>query len=116
MDWVQRFNVLIPTFTIAPVTYYAPEAEEAYTDQAAFGSLFIKRATDFRHENELRALAYRTNLGTGIDISVKAEVLIDHLFLSPELPRWAVSETCALGMSDGDNERFHYFNAAEVKT
>jgi len=75
--------------TIAPVTYFPPTEEDEYTFEASLGSLFIKR-DPFGHERELRALAYRVNIGGGVDIPVKVEVLIERLALSPELPDWAV--------------------------
>jgi hypothetical protein len=75
--------------TIAPVTYFAPEEKEKYIDEAFYGSLFIKH-DPFRHERELRALAYRVNVGCGVDIPVNLESLIERLVLSPELKDWAV--------------------------
>ena len=55
--------------TIVPVTYFAPEEEEKYIDEAFYGSLFIKH-DPFRHEKELRALAYRVNVGGGNELGV----------------------------------------------
>jgi hypothetical protein len=75
--------------TIAPVTYFSPAEEGKYTREAFPGPLFIKH-DPFRHERELRALAYRVNIGGGVDIPVMVEVLIERLALSPELPDWAV--------------------------
>jgi protease PrsW len=42
------------------------------------------------HEKELRALAYRVNVGGGVDIPVNLESLMERLVLSPELKDWAV--------------------------
>jgi hypothetical protein len=75
---------------MARVTYYEPHDEQRYIDDAYFGSLFIKHAERFRHEKELRAVAYRTNDGRGVNIPVESSVLIESLVLSPELPDWAV--------------------------
>jgi hypothetical protein len=75
---------------MARVTYYEPHEEERYIDAAYFGSLFIKRAERFRHEKELRALAYWTNDGRGVNIPVPSNVLIESLVLSPDLPDWGV--------------------------
>jgi hypothetical protein len=55
--------------TISPVTYFAPEDEQKYVNEAFYGSLYIKR-DPFRHEKELRALAFRVNAGHGLDIPV----------------------------------------------
>jgi hypothetical protein len=74
---------------IAPVSYFAPEDEERYVDEAFYGSLFIKR-DPYRHEKELRAVAYRPNVGHGIDEPVIVDILIERLVLSPELKDWAV--------------------------
>jgi hypothetical protein len=74
---------------IGRVTYYGPDEFERYIDHAIYGSLFNK-LDPLRSENELRALAYRTNSGAGIDIPVDAEILIERLLLSPELAAWAV--------------------------
>ena len=51
---------------------------------------FIKHAEGFRHEKELRAVAYRTNDGRGVNIPVASNVLIESLVLSPDLPDLAV--------------------------
>jgi hypothetical protein len=75
---------------MARVTYYEPHEEERYIDDAYFGSLFIKHAEGFRHEKELRAVAYRTNDGRGVNIPVASNVLIESLVLSPDLPDWAM--------------------------
>jgi hypothetical protein len=75
--------------TIGPVTYFRPDEEEKYVDEVFYGSLFIKH-DPFRHEKELRALAYRVNIGCGVDICVNLEALIERLVLSPELKDWAV--------------------------
>jgi hypothetical protein len=75
---------------MARVTYYEPHEEERYIDEAYFGSLFIKHAERFRHEKELRAVAYRTNDGRGVNVPVASIVLIESLVLSPDLPDWAV--------------------------
>jgi len=75
---------------MARVTYYEPHEEERYVDDAYLGSLFIKHAEGFRHEKELRAVAYRTNDGRGVNIPVASNVLIESLVLSPDLPDWAV--------------------------
>jgi hypothetical protein len=75
--------------TIGPVTYFAPEEEDKYTRETFYGSLYIKHKP-FQYQRELRALAYRVNIGGGVDIPVKVEVLIERLALSPELPDWAV--------------------------
>jgi hypothetical protein len=75
---------------MARVTYYEPHEEELYVDDAYLGSLFIKHAEGFRHEKELRAVAYRTNDGRGVNIPVASNVLIESLVLSPDLPDWAV--------------------------
>jgi len=75
--------------TIGPVTYFAPEDEDKYVNEAFYGSLHIKR-DPFRHEKELRALAFRVNAGYGVDIPVDLEILIERLVLSPELKDWAV--------------------------
>jgi len=75
---------------MARVTYYEPHEEERYIDEAYFGSLFIKHAERFRHEKELRAVAYRTNDGCGVNIPVASNVLIQSLVLSPDLSDWAV--------------------------
>jgi hypothetical protein len=74
---------------VGPVTYFAPDEEERYVDEALFGSLFIKH-DPFRHEKELRAVAYRANLGTGVDEPVNLDMLIGRLVLSPEMKDWAV--------------------------
>ena len=86
--------------TIGPVTYFAPEEEEEYIDEAFYGSLFIKHdftidqrtgePIEFWHERELRALAYRVNVGYGVDIPINLESLIQRLVLSPELKDWAI--------------------------
>jgi hypothetical protein len=60
-----------------------------YNDDACLGSLFIKHAEGFHREKELRALAYRTNDGRGVNIPVASKVLIESLALSPDLPDWA---------------------------
>lgn len=75
---------------MARVTYYEPEEEERYIDDAYFGSLFIKHAEGFRDEKELRAVAHRTNDGGGVNIPVASKVLIESLVLSPALPDWAL--------------------------
>ena len=75
--------------TVSPVRYFGPDVEEAYSSQAFFGSLYIKH-DQFRHEKECRALAYRVNIGRGVDISAKVDDLIERLVLSPELRDWAV--------------------------
>lgn len=75
--------------TISPVTYFDPDEEDKYVSEALYGSLYIKR-DPFRHERELRALVYRTNIGCGVDVPVDLEVLIERLVLSPELKDWAV--------------------------
>jgi hypothetical protein len=75
--------------TIGPVTYFSPEDEDKYVNEALYGSLYIKR-DPFRHEKELRALAFRVNAGQGVDIPVDVESLIERLVLSPELKDWAV--------------------------
>jgi len=74
---------------IAPVRYFSPDEVERYTDYASYGDLFIKHDR-YAVEKELRALAFRLNLGVGVDIPVDLERLIDHLVLSPELQDWAV--------------------------
>lgn len=74
---------------MVPVEYFGPDEQEEYTDQAFYGSLFIKHGR-YRKEKELRALAYRVNPGTGVEIPVEVDVLIERLLLSPELPDWAV--------------------------
>ena len=71
---------------MARVTYYEPEEEERYIDDAYFGSLFIKHAEGFRDEKELRAVAHRTNDGGGVNIPVASKVLIESRVLSPALP------------------------------
>lgn len=75
--------------TIGPVTYFVPEDEEKYVNEAFYGSLYIKR-DPFRHEKELRALTFGVNAGHGVDIAADAETLIERLVLSPELKDWAV--------------------------
>ena len=75
--------------TIGVVTYFAPEEEDKYTREAFYGLLYIKRKP-FQYQRELRALAYRVNVGGGVDIPVKVEALIERLALSPELRDWAV--------------------------
>lgn len=75
--------------TIGQVTYFAPEDEEGYVNEAFYGSLYIKR-DPWRHEKELRALTFRVNAGLGVDIPVDVDVLIERLVLSPELKYWAV--------------------------
>jgi len=75
---------------MAGVTYYEPHEEERYIDDAYFGSLFIKHAEGFRHEKELRAVAYQTNDGGGVNIPVASKVLIESLVLSPDLLDWAL--------------------------
>jgi hypothetical protein len=75
--------------TVSPVRYFGPDEEEAYSSQAFFGSLYIKH-DQFRHEKECRALAYRVNIGRGVDIPAKVDDLIERLVLSPELRDWAV--------------------------
>jgi hypothetical protein len=75
--------------TIGPVTYFAPEDEDKYVNEALYGSLYIKR-DPFRREKELRALTYRVNIGCGVDVPVDVEILIERLVLSPELKDWAV--------------------------
>jgi hypothetical protein len=75
---------------MARVTYYEPHEEELYVDDAYLGSLFIKHAERFRSEKELRALAYRTNDGRGVNIRVASNALVESLFVSPDLPDWAV--------------------------
>jgi hypothetical protein len=74
---------------IIPVNYFAPDEEEQYISEASYGSLFIKHG-QYRHERELRAVAYRTNPGCGVDIPVNLEALIGRIVLSPELRDWAV--------------------------
>jgi hypothetical protein len=94
---------------IIPVSYFAPEEEEQYTSEASYGSLFIKH-DQYRPERELRAVAYRTNVGCGVDISVNLEVLIGRIVLSPELKDWAapvVTETI---------RRFGFAGAVEKST
>jgi hypothetical protein len=54
-----------------------------------YGSLFIKREP-YRHEKELRAVAYGPNVGYGPDEPVVIDTLIERLVLSPELKDWAV--------------------------
>jgi hypothetical protein len=71
------------------VTYFSQDEEERYVDEVFYGSLFIKH-DPFRHERELRAVAYRTNLGTGVDKAVNLDTLIGRLVLSPDLKDWAV--------------------------
>ena len=75
--------------TIGQVTYFAREEEERYIDEMFYGSLFVKH-DPFRHEKELRALAFQVNIGCGVDIPVDREILIERLVLSPELRDWAV--------------------------
>ena len=75
---------------MARVTYYEPHEEDQYIDDACLGSLFEKHAERFCHEKELRAVAYRTNDGRGVNIPVALNVLIESLVLSPDLPDWAV--------------------------
>ena len=94
---------------IIPVTYFAPEEEEQYTSEASYGSLFIKH-DQYRHERELRSVAYRTNVGFGVDIPVNLDVLIGRIVLSPELRDWAVpvlTETI---------RRFNFGGAVEKST
>jgi hypothetical protein len=75
--------------TIGPVTYFAPEEEEKYVNEAFYGSLYVKR-DPFRHEKEVRALTVRVNAGHGVDVPLDVEILIERLLLSPELKDWAV--------------------------
>jgi hypothetical protein len=74
---------------VSPVRYFGPNEEEAYSNEAFYGSLYIKN-DKFRHEKECRALAYRVNMGSGFDIPAKVDDLIERLVLSPELRDWAV--------------------------
>ena len=74
---------------VSPVRYFGPDEEEAFSSEAFFGSLYIKH-DKFRHEKECRALAYRVNIGSGVDIPAKVDDLIERLVLSPELRDWAV--------------------------
>lgn len=74
---------------IIPVGYFRPEEEDEYSSEARYGNVFIKRSK-YENERELRAVAYRTNIGCGFDIHVDVERLIERLVLSPELEDWAV--------------------------
>jgi len=74
---------------MVPVEYFGPDEQEKYTDQAYYGSLFIKDGR-YRKEKELRALAYLANPGTGVDIPTEIDALIGRVTLSPYLPDWAV--------------------------
>jgi hypothetical protein len=101
---------------IARVTYYEPDEEELYVDDAYFGSLFIKHAEGFRHEKELRALAYRANNGRGVNIPVASNVLIESLVLSPDLPYWAVPFLTQLIITLGFAGRVERSSAIPSKT
>jgi hypothetical protein len=77
------------SIVIAPVTYVGQSEGDQYADEAFYGSRFIKH-DPYQHEKELRALAYRINVGSGVDIPIDVDMLIERVLLSPELADWAV--------------------------
>jgi len=101
---------------MAGVAYYEPHEEERYIDDAYFGSLFIKHAEGFRHEKELRAVAYRTNDGRGVNIPIASNVLIESLVMSPDLPDWALPYITQLITSLGFSGQVERSSAKSPRT
>lgn len=100
---VRRFQSSFKEFPgnvmIAPIKYYSAADDDSYNDDAFYGNLFIKWKS-YEHEHELRALTFSTDGGQpysadsgidGINLPIEPSQLIEHLFVSPEVPNWIVS-------------------------